>query len=154
MEPSRLIPEYLVGSCVWYYFKKGMRHQETKSHSQTPSRGLKGGLGTRLQETVTLLPLSTGLPIICQKLFFEQETDCHLIWGYFQAFSASSRITCSMQFLARKFLVFKRAVKSWRQGRPSLVPRLPCSGTQTLKLCRRGEPGIFSHVRSGKVERR
>ena len=31
----------------------------------------------------------------------------------------------------------------------SLVPRLPFSGTQTLKLCRRGEPGIFSHVRSG-----
>ena len=28
----------------------------------------------------------------------------------------------------------------------SLVPRLP----QTLKLCRRGEPGTFSHVRSGK----
>jgi len=25
---------------------------------------------------------------------------------------------------------------------PSLVPRLPCSGTWTLKLCRRGEPGI------------
>ena len=28
----------------------------------------------------------------------------------------------------------------------SLVPRLP----QTLKLCRRGEPGTFSHMRSGK----
>ena len=26
----------------------------------------------------------------------------------------------------------------------SLVPRLPRSGTRTLKLCRRGEPGIFS----------
>ena len=25
----------------------------------------------------------------------------------------------------------------------SLVPRLPCLGKQTLKLCRRGEPGIF-----------
>ena len=25
----------------------------------------------------------------------------------------------------------------------SLVPRLPRSGTRTLKLCRRGEPGIF-----------
>ena len=32
----------------------------------------------------------------------------------------------------------------------SLVPRLPRSGTWTLKLCRRGEPGIFCHVRSGK----
>ena len=32
----------------------------------------------------------------------------------------------------------------------SLVPRLPCSGMRTLKLCRRGKPGIFSHVRSGK----
>ena len=32
----------------------------------------------------------------------------------------------------------------------SLVPRLPRSGTQTLKLYRRGEPGIFSHVRSAK----
>ena len=29
------------------------------------------------------------------------------------------------------------------------VPRLPRSGTQTLKLCRRVEPGIFSHMRSG-----
>ena len=35
----------------------------------------------------------------------------------------------------------------------SLVPRLPHSGTRTLKLCRRGEPGIFSHVRSGKDRR-
>ena len=34
----------------------------------------------------------------------------------------------------------------------SLVPRLPHLGTQTLKLCRRGEPGIFSNVRSGKAE--
>ena len=32
----------------------------------------------------------------------------------------------------------------------SLVPRLPRSGTRTLKLCRRGEPGIFCHVKSGK----
>ena len=32
----------------------------------------------------------------------------------------------------------------------SLVPRLPRSGTQTLKLCRRGEPGIFSHMKSAK----
>ena len=32
----------------------------------------------------------------------------------------------------------------------SLVPRLPHSGTWTLKLCRRGEPGIFSHVKSAK----
>ena len=29
----------------------------------------------------------------------------------------------------------------------SLVPRLPCSRTQTLKLCRCGELGIFSHVK-------
>ena len=35
----------------------------------------------------------------------------------------------------------------------SLVPRLPHSGMRTLKLCRRGEPGIFSHVRSGKDRR-
>ena len=35
----------------------------------------------------------------------------------------------------------------------SLVPRLPCSGTRTLKLCRRGEPGIFSHMRNGKDRR-
>ena len=28
----------------------------------------------------------------------------------------------------------------------SLVPRLPCSGMRTLKLCRWGGPGIFSHV--------
>ena len=34
--------------------------------------------------------------------------------------------------------------------RTSLVPRLPCSGTRTLKLCRRGEPGIFCHVKSAK----
>ena len=32
----------------------------------------------------------------------------------------------------------------------SLVPRLPHSGTRTLKLCRHGEPGIFSNVRSGE----
>ena len=32
----------------------------------------------------------------------------------------------------------------------TLVPRLPCSETRTLKLCRRGEPGILSHVRSAK----
>ena len=32
----------------------------------------------------------------------------------------------------------------------SLVPRLPHSGTRTLKLCKPGEPGIFSHVRCGK----
>ena len=40
-----------------------------------------------------------------------------------------------------------------KQGRPetlSLVPRLPRSGTQTLKLCRRGEPGVFCHVKSAK----
>ena len=32
----------------------------------------------------------------------------------------------------------------------SLVPRLPCSGTRTLKLCRQGDPGIFSHMSSLK----
>ena len=32
----------------------------------------------------------------------------------------------------------------------SLVPRLPCFGMRTLKLCRRGEPVILSHVRSSK----
>ena len=35
----------------------------------------------------------------------------------------------------------------------SLVPRLPHSGMQTLKLCRRGEPDIFSHMRNGKDRR-
>ena len=30
----------------------------------------------------------------------------------------------------------------------SLVPRLPHSGMRTLKLCRRGEPGIFCHMKS------
>ena len=35
----------------------------------------------------------------------------------------------------------------------SLVPRLPRSGTRTLKLRRCGKPGIFSHVRSGKGRR-
>ena len=35
----------------------------------------------------------------------------------------------------------------------SLVPRLPHSGTRTLKLCRCGEPGFFSHVRNGKDRR-
>ena len=35
----------------------------------------------------------------------------------------------------------------------SLVPRLPRSGTRTLKLCRRGEPGIFCHVKSAKDRR-
>ena len=32
----------------------------------------------------------------------------------------------------------------------SLIPRLPRLEKRTLKLCRRGEPGVFSHVRSGK----
>ena len=32
----------------------------------------------------------------------------------------------------------------------SLVPRLPRSGMRTLKLCRRGEPGIFCHVKNAK----
>ena len=32
----------------------------------------------------------------------------------------------------------------------SLVPRIPRSGMRTLKLCRCGQLGIFSHVRSGK----
>ena len=35
----------------------------------------------------------------------------------------------------------------------SLIPRLPWSGTWTLKLCRRGEPGIFSHVSTVKGRR-
>ena len=30
---------------------------------------------------------------------------------------------------------------------------LPCSGMQTLKLCMHEEPGIFSHVKSPRVER-
>ena len=36
----------------------------------------------------------------------------------------------------------------------SLVPRLPRSGTRTLKLCRRGELGIFCHVESAKNRRK
>jgi len=36
------------------------------------------------------------------------------------------------------------------QARHSLVPRLPRSGMRTLKLCRRGEPGIFGHVKNAK----
>ena len=35
----------------------------------------------------------------------------------------------------------------------TLVPRLPCSETRTLKLCRRGEPGIFCHMKSAKDRR-
>ena len=37
-----------------------------------------------------------------------------------------------------------------KMGGASLVPRLPRSGTGTLKLCRRGEPRIFCHVKSAK----
>ena len=33
---------------------------------------------------------------------------------------------------------------------PSLIPRIPHSGMRTLKLCRCGEPGIFSHVSTVK----
>ena len=29
-----------------------------------------------------------------------------------------------------------------------LIPRLPCSRTRTRKLCRWGEPGIFSYMRT------
>ena len=35
----------------------------------------------------------------------------------------------------------------------SLVPRLPHLGTRTLKLCKRGEPGILRHVKSAKDRR-
>ena len=35
----------------------------------------------------------------------------------------------------------------------SLVPRLLRSGTRTLKLCRRGELGIFCHVKNAKDRR-
>ena len=34
-----------------------------------------------------------------------------------------------------------------------LVASFPCSGMRTLKLCRRGEPGIFCHVKSAKDRR-
>ena len=46
---------------------------------------------------------------------------------------------------------YKREPKCPQNG--SLIPRLPRSGTQTLKLCRRGEPGIFCHVKSTKDRR-
>ena len=35
----------------------------------------------------------------------------------------------------------------------SLIPRLLRSGTQTLKLCRRREPGIFPHVSTTKCRK-
>ena len=35
----------------------------------------------------------------------------------------------------------------------SLVPRLPRSGTRTLKLCGRGEPGICCHVKNAQDRR-
>ena len=33
----------------------------------------------------------------------------------------------------------------------SLIPRLPCSRMRISKLCRRGEPGIFSYESNAKV---
>ena len=44
-------------------------------------------------------------------------------------------------------------VASTVQPKISLVPRLPCSGMQTLKLCRRGEAGSFSHMSMGVHEK-
>ena len=47
-------------------------------------------------------------------------------------------------------------MRKWLTKSPrvySLIPRLPRSGMRTLKLCRRGEPGIFCHVKSGKDRR-
>jgi len=38
----------------------------------------------------------------------------------------------------------------YKQPNTSLVPRLPCFETWTLKFCRWEEPGIFSHMRSVK----
>ena len=37
-----------------------------------------------------------------------------------------------------------------RNSNYSLASRLPCSGTRTLKLCRRGEPGIFCEAKKCK----
>ena len=45
-------------------------------------------------------------------------------------------------------LVFGRWIKVLLYH--SLVPRLPHSGTRTLKLCRRGELRIFCHVKTTK----
>ena len=47
-------------------------------------------------------------------------------------------------------MLLRNQLCEWQSYINSLVPRLPCFGTQTLKLCRRGEPGIFSHVSSAK----
>ena len=38
----------------------------------------------------------------------------------------------------------------WKWLFHSLVPRLPGSGMQTLKLCKQRDPGTFSHVSSVK----
>ena len=68
-----------------------------------------------------------------------------------------SHITSHLHHVATSASLYPMDIRpSLKPGRQdkgvchSLVPRLPRSGMQTLKLCRRGEPGIFSHVRSGK----
>ena len=51
------------------------------------------------------------------------------------------------EFCERKIIVYSLYF-TFKVLLTSLVPRLPWSGTRTLKLRRRGEPGIFSHARS------
>ena len=65
------------------------------------------------------------------------------------AHSAAGRSLAPMQQS-----VWERGINTRIQRAISLVPRLPRSGTRTLKLYRRGEPGIFCHVKSAKSRRR
>ena len=52
--------------------------------------------------------------------------------------------------LGMSLLCISDSDQSYRQWRFRLVPRVPRSETRTLKLCRCGDPGIFSDMNSVK----
>ena len=84
--------------------------------------------------------------------YFSTVQQFHPDYGLLLELHALTLVGCSYALLA---------IINWSMGKlenkardelhtyTSLVSRLPCSRTQTLKLCGSGEPGIFSHVRSG-----
>ena len=57
--------------------------------------------------------------------------------------------------------IFEELLKFITHGRISetnvylagLIPKLPCSRVETLRLWRQGEPGIYSHLSNIKVKR-
>ena len=92
--------------------------------------------------------------------FGEETSELTVTLSHFQtSFQYNTTLCCSFIPLAvsSSKLLGGWELRDWVQGPSavfcllfSLVPRLQRSGTWTLKLCRCGEPGIFSHVRNAK----